>query len=317
MNYLIYGEEPFLIKRKIDDLINTYIDDINDMNIATYDFSNDSIETVISDCNTIPFFSECKVVLLKNADFLTSNGKIDENSERMLLEYISKNNESTVFIMIVNSFIDKRKKLVKQIEKYCKVFKYQKLENKDLTDFIKNELNRKKVIIERDALNYFINIEGNDLYKIVNDIEKLSIHGGNITKDIISSLINRTIEDDIWKFTNSIYARDGKTCFKSYEDMKQMSTEPLALIGLIASQFRFLFQVRTLADLGFSSEKIADELGANPYRVKMNFNVALQYDVKEIMKVLNDLSELDQNIKKGLIDKNLGFELFLVNRCKN
>ena len=86
------------------------------------------------------------------------------------------------------------------------------------------------------------------------------------------------------------------------------------MIGLLASQFRFLLQVKILYNKNKTKDEIANILEVHPYRVKLALNSCYYYDRYSLENYLIKLFELDKNIKLGLIDKNIYFELFILNK---
>ena len=64
-----------------------------------------------------------------------------------------------------------------------------------------------------------------------------------------------------------------------------------------------------------SASEIANELGVKEGRVKINLRNAKTNHLKpeSLLKVVDDLYQLDYQIKSGKIDKFFGFELFILN----
>ena len=77
--YLFYGEDNFVIKTKTDQIIKKY--DVDEFNITHYDMEEQAVEEAINDASTIPFMSDLKIVVIKNAYFL-SNEKPKKETNR-------------------------------------------------------------------------------------------------------------------------------------------------------------------------------------------------------------------------------------------
>lgn len=60
--------------------------------------------------------------------------------------------------------------------------------------------------------------------------------------------------------------------------------------------------------------QIANQLKAHPYRIKLNMEKARSFHSEELLDTLNLLANLDQDIKMGKIDKDQGFENFILNQ---
>ena len=79
---------------------------------------------------------------------------------------------------------------------------------------------------------------------------------------------------------------------------------------MLASQFRLMLQVKLMYKKGYSEKDMASTLAVHPYRVKLA--LSSNYDENELIKSIKKLYQLDFDIKTGKIDKNFGFELFLL-----
>ena len=86
------------------------------------------------------------------------------------------------------------------------------------------------------------------------------------------------------------------------------------MIGLIASQFRFLLQVKILYNKNKTNDEISKILEVHPYRVKLAINNSYYYSKELLEDYLLKLFEIDRKIKLGLADKNILFELFILNK---
>ena len=119
MIYVLYGEETFLLEQKLKDIQKEYDISKENMNLAVYDGNESLLKDIIEDCNTPPFLTDYKMVLLKNPVFLTTQKKSDSNNDTSLLEkYIKKPLNSTILVIYHNvKNFDERKKIVKLLKK--------------------------------------------------------------------------------------------------------------------------------------------------------------------------------------------------------
>lgn len=101
MNYVIYGEEKLLMEKKLTKLKKQYKINEEDMNIVTYWCHETPMSEIIEDALTPPFLSEYKMIILKNPMFLTTQKQknISEEDVAMFMDYISKDNPTTIFVV--------------------------------------------------------------------------------------------------------------------------------------------------------------------------------------------------------------------------
>ena len=97
--YLFYGSDAFIVKSKTKKVIAQYYSD--EFNINIYDAEETNISNALNDASTIPFMSEKKIVVIKNAYFLT-NDKITKEINHDLeafVRYLNNPVEETVLII--------------------------------------------------------------------------------------------------------------------------------------------------------------------------------------------------------------------------
>ena len=80
----------------------------------------------------------------------------------------------------------------------------------------------------------------------------------------------------------------------------------------MASSLRTLYQVKLLDRKGYTDQEIGKYLDMNPYRLRYIRHDSPNFELDDLMQLIQSLSDLDLQIKRGMIDKYQGLELFLV-----
>lgn len=311
MNYLLTGEEQYLLNHKIKEIEKDL--GINDMNKIVYNATKHDAQTIISDCNTLPFFSDNKLVIVEQCKFLSATP--NEFDTDALIAYLKEPLASTTLILVLEGKKDERKKVVKEIKKLCKDFVFSALNEFDRNNFVTQQIKKRNIQIDRQALSAFYQRCGFDLNRIMQELAKLETYQDAVTVEVVEQLITKPVEDNVFLLSQAIIEQNVKRCFTYVNDFKKVNVEVIALIAMLATQFRFLSQVKTLSNMRMGKQEIARELGAHPYRVEKTLEQVYRRDLGQIQKILNELATLDQRIKMGLVDKNLGFETFLIKYC--
>ena len=312
MNYVLYGEESYRLKKTLKTIISKYIQDESDLNLVTYDAATSDMEVILEDAMTIPFFQDYKVIVVYHANFLSTNNDtgIDPN---VLSDYVDHPMDSTVLILVGDfQKLDSRKKIVKRIKESWKVLEFKKLDELAKQTYVREELKNRKISINDAGFQELLRRSPLDMESIQRELEKLELYGEDITYDVITHLVTRPLEDNVFDLVHAVVEKDKRKAFQIYRDLCVVNTDAIYLIALLSSQFRFLFQVKTLMNQGRSKEDIVTELHAHPYRVKLAMNDVSRLSNSYLMQMLAKLATLDQQLKAGLIDKKMGFELFLI-----
>ncbi len=313
MLYFIYGTERFLMEQKLNALKKEF--DCSDelMNLSQYRGDEDRIKDVFEDLITPPFFTENKMIVLKNPLFLTTR-KIKKDDEQ--LQYFEKcladNNEVRLVIYLDGDDLDKRKKIVKQLLSSAQVFKFDKVNHYRLSDSTRQAVKRRQATIDDDALELLLSRSDESLQKVANEVEKLCLYSKHITYDIVDQMVNKPLDENIFDLTSAILQKDRRKIFMIYHDLMILNEEPVKLIIMIANSMRLIYQVKLLDRKGYNDKEIAKMLGVNPYRLKYVRQEGQDYDLNELLQCIDQLSKLDVAIKTGKMDKKTGLELFLI-----
>ena len=319
MIYLVFGEQELMVNRLVDKLARETLKVIDDFNLVYFDAYKTPLYEIVNDAYTLPFMSDKKVVVIKNAYFLTTESpKLGfEQSFNELEEYLENQNEGVTLIFSVASpKLDDRKALVKKVKEKSKIYALDSVNKKDLPRVVRQMFDKRGLSITNEALNEFINRCGDNMYLITNEIEKLGCYKKDLDLKDIVLMTPKKLEDNVFEMIDAIFNKKDAEVFKIYYDLKSNNSEPITLISLIASQVRFLYQVMVLKDKGYSESNIANELSCHPYRAKIALEKVYRLNKMDLTCMLEDLSALDIKIKSGEIDRFVGFELFLLNACK-
>ena len=309
MIYLIYSLDKEMIEKYLSKLILK--ESIIDNSVIRYTLNEDNVNDILEECNTMSLFSLKKLVILESTNALSSKGK--EITE--ITKYLDNYNKNVILVFTsLSDKVDTRKKIYKKINEIGKIECLNK-DNNYLKKLIKEKINDYKM--NDIVIDYFLNKVGSNINNIENELDKLMIYKldeKEILKEDIDSMCISNMEEEIFALSDAIIKNDNKKALELYNLFITRNYEVTQMIGLIASQFRFLLQIKLLYNNGKSNDEIAKLLEVHPYRVKLAINNCYYYSVESLSSYLNKLFELDKNIKLGLIDKNIFFQLFILNR---
>lgn len=312
MNYILHGEEQFRLQEALRKIVQSYMEQGDEMNTIVYDALKSDVNVLLEDAQTIPFFSQHKVILIQNANFLTTSD--DTGWDLVPLEaYLNDPLESTVLIFITTTDkLDARKKIVKKMKETCKVMVFSKVDDQEKIRYANEQITKRNLVLEYAAKELLMLRLPNDIRSIQNELSKLELFGGTITRKIVEDLVTRPIEEDVFQLVNAVVDKDLKKAFHVWADMQVLNKDAIFLIATLASQFRLLYQVRVLMDEGRQKDDIVSITNAHPYRVQLSMNTAKGLTTRELLSILERLATLDQQIKSGLMKKEIGFEMFLL-----
>ena len=308
MNYLLYGEEEYLIKEEVKKIIKKT--KVDDMGISNYDLEIDNIKDIIEDCQTVSLFNPVKVIVVNNCNYF-NRIKCNEEDISLLLEYLSNSNPDTTLILINhNSTIDSTKKISKKIKEVGTISEFNKA---NPTTLVKKMFDGYK--ISSSTIELLIKRVGEDIELLASEVNKLKIYKIDEKEINDNDIINCSIfniDTDIFKFIDNIINKNKEEALITYHEMLKNNEEPIKVIALLASKFRLMYQATKLDRKGMNSNDISALLGVHSYPVKLAIKAGSKYPEKLLLSYLKSLADLDQDIKTGKVNPELGVELFIL-----
>lgn len=305
-NYLIEGSDYISVNNKISEIIKENA--FSDASISKYDLSEGLLDDALEDLNTYGLFSDKKIVIINNFD------KMDPlfNKPEELLKYV-ENSSSLNLLFVVSDKYDDRKKIIKDLKKKMKFIKI----STDPVVFTKSCLEGYKV--ENGVINLLVNNTLGDVTRLYNECNKLKTYKINdkyISKDDVEELSFKRLGDSTettFQFSRALAEKDKKSALKLYQELLNYKIEPLSIIGLLASQFRIMYQVKSLEEKNMRNDEIASSLKEKPYRITKTRELTRYYSKREILDLMIKLEDIDLKIKTTSVDANTLVQLFILN----
>lgn len=306
MIYVFLGKDFNIVKIQIDDLINK----LKIENIIKYDFTESSISEIIDEVNYVDLFNEKKLIIVSNFSFK----KINEKDEEKLSRYIDNMNENVIIFKCIDDSLDERRKLTKLIRSKCKVEIVEKLDYKNLHEYVSNLLKENKIKASFNQIKRILDLCEYNVDYTLSEVEKLLIYkiGSNelFDKDI-EDVINKNNEKEIFSFTEYVLNKDIGHALDSLKILISSDIDEVVIIDSLAKQYRLLYQVKLLN--GTLNEKMmASALKVKEYTIKKTREFINNYSEEELLDKLHKLSDCDIDIKINGYDKNKVLESFII-----
>lgn len=227
--------------------------------------------SIVNACKRYPMFAERQVVILKEAQHLKEIEKLEQ--------YITSPLSSTVFIVAYKEkTLDKRKSFYKMLQTKAEVFVTVKLKEEKLPEWIGEIVQAKGYKIGNKAIALLQEHIGNDLSRIANEVDKLSVNlkgKKSIDEDDIEKYIGISKEYNVFELQAAIAKKD---LSKAIKILAYFESNPKA--GPIQ---------QTLPALYFNFSKIYGVYGMsdksdNALRPVFYFNPNALQQAKDLMK---------------------------------
>ena len=309
--YLLCGEEAYLRNQYKKRLRDALVIDGDTMNYSYYEGKDINPRAVIDMAETLPFFADRRVLMIENSGFFKN--KCDE-----LADYLSEIPETTCLIF-VETEIDKRNRLYKEVKKCGRVVEFGTQKEDVLMKWILGMLKKEGKNITRETLQVFLSKTGSDMQLIKNELDKLAAYteGRNVitTEDVEQVCITQTT-NKIFDMVNAIAEGNQKKALELYEDLLSLKEPPMRILFLIARQFNQLYQLKILSKEGMHSSEIAKQAGIMPFAMKKYQAQVKNFTEEELRTAVEECVASEEAVKTGAMNDRLSVELLIMKYSK-
>lgn len=281
--YWLEGEESYYIDQLIDYAEKHILNESEaSFNLSIFYGRDTKLDDVVNACKRYPMFSERQVVILKEAQHMKEVEKLEV--------YIDHPLSSTVFIVgHKEKKIDGRSKLAKQLKSKTVLLTTKKLYDNELPDWTERMIHQKGLDIQSKALQMLVDHIGNDLQRLENEVDKLTVNLQNrkqITEDDIESFVGVSKEFNIFELQAALGRRDMNSTLNILNYFE--ANPKVAPIQLVLPTLYSFFSKLYMAASSSSRDEysIAALLGLKGFFAKQYIQAIQLYSFVEIEKAL-------------------------------
>lgn len=215
---------------------------LREFNESRFSLLTMNARQAVAAAEQLPMMSERRVVII--SDF----AKLREADEEVLLRYTERPCPSSVVIFVARD-LDKRKKLTKALLDNCTVIEFPAVSDGEAKAWARDYLKRLKISTDDRALSEIISLVGSDIRTLCSELDKLATAAAEtkrITIELVDDLIGRSRELSNFDLTDHLIARNRKRALEILYRLLEDGSEPVMLIGLMASNYHRLALAKDL-----------------------------------------------------------------------
>ncbi|WP_129044858.1 DNA polymerase III subunit delta [Companilactobacillus metriopterae] len=316
--YFVSGDEEAFIQELQNKFKSLFDPQELEMNFSSFDLENESIEDLLNEAMSAPFFGERRLIFALHPYFVSTQqpkGSIDQNTDS-LVSYIDNPSPTTSLVIFADyPKLDSRKKIVKKLKKLSVEVDASKLDSKYLFKQINETLNDDGYSIDNGALQLLLNKTDNNYSNTINQLDKLKLYAidtKKITEESVKLLVPNNLEENVFDLSNAILKKDVLRADDLLQQFLLQKIDPIFLIAILIGQIRSLLQVKILSERGLTEGTIQKELKLNPYRLKMILQQNREISMERLNKMYSELVDADFQIMTGQNDKEVLLDLFIL-----
>ncbi|HEX6190791.1 MAG TPA: DNA polymerase III subunit delta [Chitinophagaceae bacterium] len=281
--YWLEGEEEYYIDKVIEHAEHRILPESEAaFNLTVFYGRDASWPDVINACRRYPMFAERQVVLLKEAQHMRDIEKLEA--------YVDNPLHSTVFVVAYKEKkVDGRTKFAKVIKEKGVLITTKKMYDNQLPEWTQDLIQSKGLAISPKGLALLVDHIGNDLNRIENEIDKLSVNLGKrktITEEDIEAFIGVSKDFNVFELQGALARKDVVKAIRIIQYFEaNPKAAPIQLV--LPSLYSFFSKAFMVFGAASHDEKtVAASLGVKPFFVKDYMQAANLYNYAGVEKIL-------------------------------
>jgi len=295
----------------------------SNLNISTLSALNLKIEKFRQAILSSGLFSEKRMVIIQ--DLLKKEATASkEELIQGIMDIIKKIQEDKKNILIFKEEEIKEKDLSDTQKKLFTILKKEKFypEFKPLTKakvkiWLEKFIKEKNLTIDDQALDYIIDLLGNNLWSIKNELDKLitNLSGNQIQLKDVKNLILPTAEQNIWSLIDAFGQKNKKLASQLLLEQIEAGITTDYLISMLNYQYKIIIRVKSYIKNKpehISAYQIAKELSLHPYVCQKALVQQKNYEIRELKNIYQQLLKIDILKKTRQIDAEVLLNLLIL-----
>jgi len=270
--YVFYGEEKFRRDAAVDILKKRIVPEgLEEFNFIEFEGKNINIRDLEEACESLPFMSEKKLILVRNYDLF-------KNPSAELMDLIGSLPEEVCVVFLYDSEDfkpDKRTKMYQLINKIGTTANFAAATAAELRDWIRRRFADLRKNIDNGEIDHLIFLSGTDMHTLINEIAKVAAHApyAQIRKEDIEAVASRCVASRVFELCDNVAAGKADKAMRALEDMITLRESAVMIAAMLGRQMRQLYITKCALQEGkgvgyvselfgfgyaFQSEKLVD-----------------------------------------------------------
>lgn len=292
--YLLTGEENYYIDLLTSKFEEEILDEAErDFNFTTLYGLETNAKEICSFAKQYPMMSEKRLIVVKEFQ------QMDKKELSSLSFYVEKPLNSTILVFVnKNKTIDK--KFSDKVNKSGIIFESAKLYENKVIPWIDKYVRDKRFLIENSATNLIFECLGNNLQKIANEIDKMSINlkeGTQITQSDVANHIGVNKDYNIFELQNAI-GKLNHTKINRIVDYLLSNTNENPIQAMLPNLFAYFVKIAIVSQLkDKTNESVVSAIGVSPYFAKDYIYASQIFSLEKIYQNIEMIKDYDLKTK--------------------
>jgi DNA polymerase-3 subunit delta len=312
--YFLYGEEDFFQRELVGALTRRWITPENrDFNLETFEAKTSTVHEWIGACKTLSFFGGEKLVIVRNLDEF----KWDDANVPPLLDYTSDPVPDACLVLTARK-ADRKRKIYKALTKIKGAGECTAPRDAALIPWLRNRARESGHTLSAGATRLMIERIGPKPGLLAGELEKVITFTGkakSIDEQAVMEVVGETKLEKIFDLTDALKTKNPSKALRILRNHLEHGEQPVQLLGMIAWQFRLIWEVKHHQTTGTPPSRIAQKMGVAPFQAEQALRYTGKFSEGQLRDGFRSLFRADRELKgSGKTPEGI-LETLVLNLC--
>lgn len=313
---LIHGDDPFLVTATAQAVRDELSSDlVSELGLEEFNESFD-LNQIQQSITTPPFLAIRRVVVLWDPPHFkparrtaqTKESDKRENLAARLLSVLKQRAETTALVVVLRTALPGTSVVVKGVRAMGgQVRLVSRPKGKELRQHVEGRAAERGLKLPPSAIQLLLEVATAGMGGLEMELDKLVLYskdGTQITGDVASLLITSAPPTEMYRLTDALFNRPSTVGAKLDQMLARPEIEPPQIMGSLARIFRELITLSDPAERE-SSRSVPS------WRLERMAAQLAKAGAPRLTRWLIELSELDWEVRSGLVEDRLGLETLM------
>ncbi len=324
MLYIFFGADSFSRRQALQQLkAGLDSDGMLDAGTVTFDARQITLQELMAACDTLPFLSPHRLVIVEGLLQLAGEGPRGRRSRRRpvdspggpwqaLAGYVDRMPPTTTLVLL-DGDVPADAPLLDALRDKGTVRHFPTLHPRALPQWVQRRAGSLGLRIDARAVRLLAELVGSDLWALAGELDKLAAYaaGRPISEEDVRTLVSAARELEVWDLLDALVEGRPAVALRQLRRLIGQGRNPSYLLATIQGRYRRLALAREMQDGGSSAARIGQRLGASGYGLERLLDQASRYPLSRLRAAFRRLLEADVAIKRGIYEEELALELLV------
>ena len=244
---------------------------------------------------------------------------MEDSDQKILLEYIADSGLGACLVITADK-ADQKRKLYKKLTTQQGALLCEAPQETGLLTWVKSRARSFGYNLSSEAARKMVDRVGAKPGILAKELEKVMTYAGKenkITESMVGELVGEMKMENAFLLTEALKEKKAEKALLLLQNQLNQGEDPIKILGLIAWQFRTLWEVKHYQGQKYGVQKIAKQMGAKPFLVEKALQYTKNFNQSKLREGMKCLFEADRELKTSGRDPQGILEVLLLRICSD